>query len=76
MPDSTTQHVLDVRAALSHALGAAVTALRAAEDARDDATARLRRVIAAAVARREKVTAARDERLRQIEERHRHDRSE
>jgi S-DNA-T family DNA segregation ATPase FtsK/SpoIIIE len=76
MPDSTTQQVLDVRAGLSHALGAATTALRDAQDARDDAVTRLRRVIVAAVARREKVTAARDGRLREIDERHRLDLAE
>src|ERR1700733_4648878 len=73
MADSTTQQVLDVRAGLSHALGVATTALHDAQEAREKAVARLRRVIAAATARREKVAEARDERLREIDERHRSD---
>ncbi|MFI6072544.1 FtsK/SpoIIIE domain-containing protein [Actinoplanes sp. NPDC051343] len=73
MADSTNQQVLDVRAGLSHALGAATTSLRDAQEDREKALARLRRVISAATARREKVAAARDERLREIDERHRSD---
>jgi hypothetical protein len=73
MADSTTQQVLDVRAGLSHALGAATSSLRDAQEDRERAVARLRRVISAATARRDKVDTARDERLREIEERHRSD---
>ena len=73
MADSTAQQVMDVRAGLSHALGAATVALRTAEETRDAAAERLRRVTAAAAARRQKIAAARDERLREIDERHRSD---
>jgi hypothetical protein len=73
MADSTNQQVLDVRAGLSHALGAATTSLRDAQEDREKAVARLRRVISAATARRDKVATARDERLREIDERHRTD---
>ncbi|MEV6847803.1 FtsK/SpoIIIE domain-containing protein [Actinoplanes sp. NPDC051411] len=73
MADSTNQQVLDVRAGLSHALGAAATSLHDAQEDREKALARLRRVISAATARRDKVATARDERLREIDERHRSD---
>jgi S-DNA-T family DNA segregation ATPase FtsK/SpoIIIE len=73
MADSTNQQVLDVRAGLSHALGAATTSLHDAQEDREKAVARLRRVISAATARRDKVATARDERLREIDERHRSD---
>jgi hypothetical protein len=76
MADSTAQQVLDVRAGLSHALGAATTSLHDAQEAREKAVTRLRRVISAATARREKVTVARDERLREIDQRHRADLAE
>jgi hypothetical protein len=73
MPDPTTQQVMDVRAGLSHALGAANRALDEARAAREEAAAKGRRVTGAADARRRKIAEARDTRLREIEERHRSD---
>jgi S-DNA-T family DNA segregation ATPase FtsK/SpoIIIE len=73
MADSTAQQVMDVRAGLSHALGAAATAMQEAQDAAAAVARRRERVIAAAAARRRKLAAARDERLREIDDRHRAD---
>jgi S-DNA-T family DNA segregation ATPase FtsK/SpoIIIE len=73
MADSTAQQVMDVRAGLSHALGAAATALQEAQDAAAAVARRRERVIAAVAARRRKLAAARDERLREIDDRHRAD---
>jgi hypothetical protein len=73
MADSTAQQVMDIRAGLSHALGAAGTRLAAAREAFARAAERRDRVGAAAVARRQKVAEARDARLREIDERHRLD---
>src|SRR6266498_1365408 len=66
MADSTAQQVMDVRAGLSPALGEA-------QQARDAAAERRHRVTGAARARRQKIAAARDERLREVDERHRAD---
>jgi S-DNA-T family DNA segregation ATPase FtsK/SpoIIIE len=73
MADSTAQQVMDVRAGLSHALGAAATAMQEAQDAAAAVARRRERVIAAVAARRRKLAAARDERLREIDDRHRAD---
>ncbi|GAA4971723.1 FtsK/SpoIIIE domain-containing protein [Actinoplanes utahensis] len=66
MAESTRDRVMEIRAGLSHALGAAQIALEQAHEARDAAHARYERVVAAATARRRKLTAARDERIREI----------
>src|SRR5689334_9149821 len=73
MAESTAQQVMDIRAALSHALGAAETALAAARDAYDAAVERRERVVAAAIARRKKVAETLDSRLHEIDDRHRKD---
>src|SRR5690348_9386840 len=73
MSESTTQQVMDIRAGLSHALGAAETALAAAREAYAVAVERRERVVAAAIARRDRVGETRDARLREIDQRHRHD---
>src|SRR5690242_10633454 len=73
MPDSTSQQVMDIRAGLSHALGAASTALDAARAGYTRAVDRLRRVTEAAEARRHKVAAARDTRLAEIDQQHKTD---
>ncbi|GIE95155.1 FtsK/SpoIIIE domain-containing protein [Paractinoplanes rishiriensis] len=73
MADSTAQQVMDIRAGLSHALGAAETALVAAREAYTTAQERRERVVAAAIARRRRVAEALDVRLRQIDEQHRTD---
>ena len=73
MAESTAQQVMDIRAGLSHALGAAAHALAAARGELASAAKRRERVIAAATARRKKVAEARDARLREIDDRHRHD---
>ena len=70
MAESTTQQVMDIRAGLSHALGAATTALERAREAHAAAADRRRRVGQAAAARRHKIAEARDARLREIDERH------
>ncbi|MGX6603804.1 FtsK/SpoIIIE domain-containing protein [Micromonosporaceae bacterium Da 78-11] len=73
MAESTAQQVMDVRAGISHALGAAAGELQEARDAVAAATERRERVVAAAIARRRKLATARDERLHEIDERHRAD---
>jgi hypothetical protein len=73
MAESTAQQVMDIRAGLSHALGAAENALAAAQQAYEAAAERRERVVVAAIARRHKVAEARDARLREIGERHRRD---
>ncbi|WP_433292769.1 FtsK/SpoIIIE domain-containing protein [Actinoplanes sp. CA-030573] len=73
MAESTAQQVMDIRAGLSHALGAAGNALTAAREAHEAARERRERVVAAAIARRRKVAEARDARLREIDERSRRD---
>src|SRR3954447_2319952 len=73
MAESTTQQVMDIRAGISHALGAATTALNEAREALAAAEERRRRTVEAALARRRKVAEARDHRLREIDQRHRED---
>jgi hypothetical protein len=73
MPDTTTQQVLEIRAALAQALGAAEAALEAARRRYAAARERRDRVTAAAVRQKEKLAAERDARLREIDERHRAD---
>ncbi|WP_306215454.1 FtsK/SpoIIIE domain-containing protein, partial [Actinoplanes sp. RD1] len=68
MPESLTQQVVEVRAALSHALGIAVEARDAALDELDAARARRGKVVAAAKERRGRIKEQRDKRLRQIDE--------
>ncbi|WP_430784468.1 FtsK/SpoIIIE domain-containing protein [Actinoplanes sp. G11-F43] len=58
---------MEIRAGLSHALGAAQIALARAQDAVEAAEARFERVRAAASARRRKLVAARDERTAEID---------
>ncbi|NMO55486.1 cell division protein FtsK [Actinoplanes sp. TBRC 11911] len=69
----STQQVMDIRAGLSHALGAATDAVQAAHDAYEEALDRRRRIVEAAVARRTKVAETRDGRLRDIDQRHHDD---
>src|SRR4051812_17035356 len=76
MADSTAQQVMDVRAGLSHALGAATTALQESQDAAAAVARRRERLIAAVEARRRKLAAARDERVRGVDDRHRADLAE
>jgi S-DNA-T family DNA segregation ATPase FtsK/SpoIIIE len=73
MPDSTAQQVLEVRAALAQALGAAEAALETARRRHAAARDRRDRVIAAAGRQKQKLAAERDGRLREIDERHRAD---
>ncbi|WP_305789052.1 FtsK/SpoIIIE domain-containing protein [Symbioplanes lichenis] len=68
MPESLTQQVVEVRAALSHALGIAVEARDAARDELDTARARRGKVVAAARERRGRIKEQRDKRLHQIDE--------
>ncbi|GAA1619848.1 FtsK/SpoIIIE domain-containing protein [Actinoplanes couchii] len=67
MAESTKNRVMEIRAGLSHALGAAQIALARAQDAAEAAEARYQRVKAAAGARRRKLAAARDERTVEID---------
>ena len=67
MSESTKNRVMEIRAGLSHALGAAQVALERAYQAREVAEARYRRIVAAATARRRKLAAARDERIHEID---------
>ena len=69
MPSPRAQQVLDVRAALAQALGAADTALEAAERRHLAAAERRDRVAAAAERQKVKLAAARDRRLREIDAR-------
>jgi DNA segregation ATPase FtsK/SpoIIIE, S-DNA-T family len=64
---------MDIRAGLSHALGAAETALTAAQSAYQAAIERRERVVQAAIARRRNVAEARDQRMREIDEQSRND---
>ena len=73
MNESTTQQVMDIRAGLSHALGAATTALERARAEHAAAVARRRRVADAVTARLGRVGAAKDKRLREIDQLHRSD---
>jgi len=73
MAESTAQQVMDIRAALSHALGAAEETLAAAQEAYAVAGERRERVVAAAIARRKKVAETLDTRLHEIDDRHRKD---
>jgi S-DNA-T family DNA segregation ATPase FtsK/SpoIIIE len=73
MPDTRAQQVVEVRAALSHALGAADDALEAARSAYEVAITRRARVVAAARERRIRLAGERDKRLREIDEQHEHD---
>ncbi|GAA2647002.1 cell division protein FtsK [Paractinoplanes durhamensis] len=59
---------MDIRAGLSHALGAAENALSAARAAYEAAVERRQRVVEAAIARRRNVAEARDQRMREIDE--------
>ncbi|BCJ40411.1 cell division protein FtsK [Actinoplanes ianthinogenes] len=70
MADSTKQQVMEIRAGLSHALGAAETALRRAQHEAAAAAGHLERVSAAAGIRRRKLADTRDKRLRSITEWH------
>jgi hypothetical protein len=67
MAESTKHRVMEIRAGLSHALGAAQIALARAHEAREAAEARYRRMVTAATARRRKLAAARDERIHEID---------
>ncbi|GGN08691.1 hypothetical protein FHR83_002641 [Actinoplanes campanulatus] len=67
MAESTKHRVMEIRAGLSHALGAAQVALQRAQAALEEAEARHRKVGAAATARRRKLAATRDERIREID---------
>ncbi|WP_030435061.1 FtsK/SpoIIIE domain-containing protein [Actinoplanes subtropicus] len=73
MAESTAQQVMDIRAALSHALGVAENALAAAREAYEAAVDRRERTVAAAIARRKKVAETLDSRLHEIDDRHRKD---
>ncbi|MFF5288213.1 FtsK/SpoIIIE domain-containing protein [Paractinoplanes globisporus] len=73
MAESTAQQVMDIRAALSHALGAAANALAGAQAAHEAAAERRERVVAAAIARRKKVAETLDARLHEIDDQHRRD---
>ncbi|MEU8665027.1 cell division protein FtsK, partial [Actinoplanes philippinensis] len=70
MAESTKNRVMEIRAGLSHALGAAQVALERALEAREAAEARYQRIVAAATARRRKLAAARDERIHEIDSWH------
>jgi len=72
MPDPRNQQVLDVRAALAQALGAADAALAEAQRRHLAAVERRDRVVAAARRQKAKLAQARDNRLREIGDR-RHD---
>jgi DNA segregation ATPase FtsK/SpoIIIE, S-DNA-T family len=73
MPESTIQRVLDIRAALAQARGAADAAVAAAERRHLATVERRDRVAAAAGQQRVKLAAERDRRLREIEQQHRSD---
>ncbi|MFI5935473.1 FtsK/SpoIIIE domain-containing protein [Actinoplanes sp. NPDC051494] len=70
MPESAARQVVEVRALLSHALGAATGALRAAQDEYENARTRRSRVVTAARERRARLVHERDKRLREIDENH------
>ena len=71
MPDSTAQQVLEVRAALAQALGAADAALAAAQRRHLATVERRDRVVAAARQQKAKLATERDRRLREIAHQHR-----
>ncbi|BFU44168.1 FtsK/SpoIIIE domain-containing protein [Krasilnikovia sp. MM14-A1004] len=73
MAESTTQQVLDVRAGLAHALGAAQSALDAARHRHLAAVERRNRVAAAAEAQKVRLAVERDTRLRDIDHQHHDD---
>ncbi|MFC3386971.1 cell division protein FtsK, partial [Couchioplanes caeruleus subsp. azureus] len=68
MPDSAAQQVVEVRAALSHALGVAEAAWEAARKEHDAAVTRRARIADAARERRKRLAHERDKRLREIDE--------
>ncbi|WP_067507035.1 FtsK/SpoIIIE domain-containing protein [Actinoplanes sp. TFC3] len=76
MPESAAQQVVEVRAALSHALGAAMGSLRAAQQEHENAVTRRGRVVAAARERRARLAHERDKRLHEIDEEHDHNLAE
>ncbi|MEV8503243.1 FtsK/SpoIIIE domain-containing protein [Actinoplanes sp. NPDC051475] len=76
MPDSTAQQVVEVRAALSHALGIATDALEAARAEHEAATTRRSRIVAAARERRRRLAHERDKRLREIDDQRERDLAE
>lgn len=73
MPDATAQRVLEVRAALAQALGAASAALDAALGRHRAAVERRDLTASAADRQCRRLDAERDRRLREIDERHRAD---
>ncbi|MCA2218775.1 FtsK/SpoIIIE domain-containing protein [Jidongwangia harbinensis] len=73
MPDSRAEQILDVRAALSHALGAAQAALEAAHQRHRAAVEHRDRVAAAAERKKVKLALQRDRRLHEIDLRHHDD---
>ncbi|WP_041842758.1 FtsK/SpoIIIE domain-containing protein [Actinoplanes friuliensis] len=73
MPDTRAQQVVEVRAALSHALGAAEEQFEAAQEEYEAAVTRRARVASAARERRIRLADQRDKRLREIDEQHERD---
>jgi S-DNA-T family DNA segregation ATPase FtsK/SpoIIIE len=73
MPDGRPERVLEVRAALSHALGSAQTALATARARHEAAVDRLDRVRKAAARTRVGLAVERDRRLLEIEHQHHDD---
>jgi S-DNA-T family DNA segregation ATPase FtsK/SpoIIIE len=73
MPDTRPERVLEVRAALSHALGSAQTALATARARHEAAVDRLDRVRQAAARTRVGLAVERDRRLLEIEHQHHDD---
>jgi S-DNA-T family DNA segregation ATPase FtsK/SpoIIIE len=73
MPESRPEKVLEVRAALSHALGTAQTALAAARAQHGTTVERLGRVRQAATTSRARLAAERDRRLVEIDHQHHDD---
>ncbi|MEV6346393.1 FtsK/SpoIIIE domain-containing protein [Actinoplanes sp. NPDC051851] len=71
MAESTKHQVMEIRAGLSHALGAAQTALDQARRDEAEAIAANERVAAAALGRKRKLAASHEERLREIDAWHR-----
>ena len=69
MPDARNQQILDVRALLAQALGAADAALAAARERHRVAAERLDRVRAAADRQKARLAEVRDNRLREIDQR-------
>ncbi|MEV4345647.1 FtsK/SpoIIIE domain-containing protein [Actinoplanes sp. NPDC049596] len=73
MAESTAQQVMEIRAGLSHALGAAAIALDRARGAHAAAVERRRRLGAAAETRLRKIDSARDARVAEIDQQHKAD---